>query len=158
MEFTATVSGLENLNLVLASLPKKLARRALVKAANAAKRVWVDAMTANAPVRSGAAFSLKGRGFKKVEFSKGGELRADIGAKITANPSKGSVSLRVGPRYSGKGSQDPGVYAMFVEFGSAHNAPPNPFVRKTFDETKDKALQVFADTLKDEILASMADA
>lgn len=154
------LDGFESLGRILHNLPNKFARRALVKAGNAAKKIWTEAMMAAAPVFTGANFSFrtdKNGNMRRVVFANGGELRMSIAAKITFNASKGSLSVKVGPRYTGKGSQDPGVYGMWVEFGSVHNQPPHPFVRKTFDETKDAALNAFCEVLRGEMLGAIAD-
>jgi HK97 gp10 family phage protein len=83
-----------------------------------------------------------------------GSLRDSIIKQVKTKKDKNgevSGSVTVVPEYTSLGSQDPGVYAMFVEFGVTRrpNYPAQPFARPTLDATGDKAVKLFADTLKD---------
>jgi HK97 gp10 family phage protein len=121
---------------------QKLARRSVRRALNAVGDMWVEEVQSRAPDLDGA---LKNSIVKKVS------TRLD---KAT-NEASGSVTVGPeihAPRADGKKSVGPGIYAMFVEFGLKHKTyPKQPFMRPTFDATSERAEQLFADTLKDEL-------
>src|SRR5665213_209052 len=123
------LSGIEG---KLIELGPKLARKGMRKALSQVGKYWVGEVKSRVPVDTG---ELKDSVIARVSTKKGG--------------SAGKVS--VGPGYSGKGSQDPGVYCKFVEFPMKKRPlyPTQPFMRPTFDATADKAVQLFADSLKE---------
>jgi hypothetical protein len=61
------------------------------------------------------------------------------------------------PRTDGKDRVGPGIYGMWVEFGlkKKKRYPAQPYMRPTLDATEDKAVKLFADTLK-EVLEEIA--
>jgi HK97 gp10 family phage protein len=79
---------------------------------------------------------------KKVTTSKRGN---DLSAKVSVGPMLDSKS-----RKDGDSSQQPAVYGMLEEFGTKHSAA-SPWMRPVFDATAEKAVQILADTLKDDL-------
>ena len=131
IECKVDLSGFEG---KLIELGPKLARKGMRKALTQVGKFWVGEVKSRVPVDSG---DLKDSVIARVSTKKGGNA--------------GRVS--VGPGYSGKGKQDPGVYGMFVEFPMKNRPkyPTQPFMRPTFDATAEKAMQLFADTLKESL-------
>jgi HK97 gp10 family phage protein len=128
------LSGLEG---KLIELGPKLARKGMRKALSQVGKYWVGEVKSRTPVDSG---DVKDSVIARVSTKKGG--------------TEGKVS--VGPGYTGKGSQDPGVYAKFVEFPmkARPKYPTQPFMRPTFDATADKAVEIFAASLKEALEGS----
>jgi HK97 gp10 family phage protein len=56
----------------------------------------------------------------------------------------------VGPKYTGKGADDPGVYGLFQEFGTK-DSPAQPFMRAAFDKEKGQALNAFTEVMAGEV-------
>ena len=132
------LNGLEE---KLEQLAPKLARRALRKGVKAVGDMWIAEMQGRVPVDTGnlresikAVISTKSRG--KV-----------ASAKVAVGP---SLDLKDPRRKTDDSSQQPGVYGMFVELGTS-KMPARPYMRGTFDATKDKAVQLFAEVLRDEL-------
>lgn len=125
---------LQGLEQKLHDLGPKIAKRTLRKSLKAVGTMWVDAVKARAPKDSG-------------------DLANSISMKMRTRPNDESGSVTVGPAYTGKGSQDPGVYGMFVEFGLKNKQmyPRQPFLRPAFDATAEKAIEVFAETMKNNL-------
>jgi HK97 gp10 family phage protein len=138
MEVKATVN-LNGIDDALKQLGKKLARKALRKALKPVGEMWVSEMKSRAPVLDG-------------------DLRDSIGSKITSKSNKDGLSatVSVGPMYGvsprkpGDSTQQPAVYAQFVEFGTK-NMKREPFARPTFDATADKAVEIFVDALRGDL-------
>lgn len=127
---TVKVAGLREIEQRLLLLPQKLARRHLAKAVGRGGRVLRDLARAKAPV------------------GETGELRKNIIARVRANLKQNKVTATVGVRYRGAGTQDPGVYAMFQEFGTEH-APAQPFLRPALDEGAQPAIAATVETLRE---------
>jgi HK97 gp10 family phage protein len=137
---TVNLNGLEE---KLQALGPKLARKALRKAVAAVGEMWIKEMQARVPNDTG-------------------DLRESISMKVTTKtgrqgaPSQAKVS--VGPAWdkfvkgekSEVSSQQAAVYAMFSEFGTKRERA-RPWMRPTFDATKEKAVQILADTLRDDL-------
>jgi HK97 gp10 family phage protein len=123
----------------LNELGPKLARKALRKGVGAVGDMWVTEMKARVPTDTG---DLRDSIAKKVSTSKKGN---DLSATVTVGPTYDTKS-----RNPGDSSQQPGTYGMFVEFGTK-SSHAQPFMRNTFDNTSQKAIQILADTLKDEL-------
>lgn len=135
--------NLDGLEKKLQDLGPKLARKALRKAVANVGTMWIKEMQARVPVDTGI-------------------LRDSIGMKVTTKagrqgaPSQAKVS--VGPLWdkfvkgekSEVSSQQAAVYAMFSEFGSKHQ-PARPWMRPVFDSTKERAVQILADTLREDL-------
>jgi HK97 gp10 family phage protein len=138
MEVKCTVN-LNGLGEKLQDIGPKLARKSLRKAVSKVGDYWVKDMQSRVPVDTG---NLRDSINKKVSTSKRGN---DISARVS-----------VGPTYDTKDknrdgtSQKPGVYGMFVEFGTQHSAA-QPYARPCFDTTADKVVQLFADVLRDDL-------
>lgn len=131
------IKGLDGVVEKMRELGPKLARRGMRKALTKVGDYWVDEVQSRVPVSSG---DLKDSIVKKVTTRK--DKNGEVG---------GTVS--VGPRYDGRGSQSPGVYGMFIEFGVKSSKSPlraegQPFMRPTFDSTKETAVEIFSKTLK----------
>jgi HK97 gp10 family phage protein len=138
MDVTATID-FTDVVAKLNEIGPKLARQALRKAVRASGDMWVEEMKGRVPVDTG---NLRDSIRAKVRTKK---LSGGVEAKVSVGPAFGTVD-----RKPGDGSQQPGVYGMFVELGT-EKMVPRPYMRPTFDTTKDKAVEVFADTLRDEL-------
>ena len=132
---TVDIKGLDGVVEKMRELGPKLARRGMRKALNKVGDYWVPEVQSRVPVLSG---DLKNSIIKRVTTRK--DKNGDVGGRV-----------EVGPGYDGGYSQSPGVYGMWVEFGCRNrpNYPVQPFMRPTYDSTKETAVTLFADTLKD---------
>ncbi len=140
VECRVNLDGLED---KLKELGPKLARKALRKAVKSAGELWVSEMKSRVPVDTG-------------------NLRESIGLKVQtgAEAGHGFAKVSVGPMFDtadlvkgedkGDSSQNPGIYGMFVEFGTK-NAHPEPFMRPTFDATADQVVEKFVSALRDDL-------
>ena len=144
------VTGLRELGEAFDLALPRLERRALTNATKAGGKVLEDGVQ------------------RRVPKGETGDLAANITVKMTAHPGKGIVTAVIGVIYRGirarfsrrKGkapsSEDPGVYAQFVEFGRpnkeghTHQAA-RPFMRPTFDQDSDAAVKAFADKLESQL-------
>jgi HK97 gp10 family phage protein len=77
-----------------------------------------------------------------VKSSRSGYLARHIVKKITLSTRNDAGTVSIGP------SRD-AYYAAFVEFGSIHNRPPEPFMRPAFESNKERMLDAFARKLKE---------
>lgn len=82
-------------------------------------------------------------------------LEQSMTTKVTVNEATGKVYGIVGPDVKTQGERDgkpyvPANIAHLVEFGHAGPAPapPHPFLRPAFDETKDAAMSIIRDELE----------
>jgi HK97 gp10 family phage protein len=136
---TVKVSGLREVEERLIAAGPKIARGIFKQALWAVGDMWVAEASSRVPVLTG-------------------DLRDSIAAEVLIKK-QGKVhvgSVTVGPaintkesRSDGRNSVGPGVYGMWVEFGLKKKPyPKQPFLRPTFDATADKAVTMFADTLK----------
>ena len=138
MELKSTVR-LNGLEEALREVGPKLARKALRKAVAAAGDMWVDEIRAKVPVATG-------------------DLRDSIAKKVSTRRRAGvsSARVKVGPSFDntvpkgGDQSQSPGVYGQIVERGNKRQGP-RPFMRPVFDATAERAVQIVADVLRDEL-------
>jgi len=80
--------------------------------------------------------------------TKTGKLRAAIKAGKVKRRKDGVYTIKIGTQ----GKTD-AFYAPFVEFGHGgpHPAPPHPFMRPAYDETKEHAYGIIRDRLNEEI-------
>lgn len=122
----------------LKELGPKLGRRALRKALIPAGDFWVSEMKSRAPVHDGDLQESIGKKISSKASRNGG-----MSATVSVGPMSG-----IGPRKPGDGSQQPSVYAQFVEFGT-EKMKREPFARPTFDATADKVVEIFVDALRD---------
>lgn len=134
----------------LQELEPKIVRSLLRKALRGVGLYWVPEVQSRVPVLMG-------------------DLKNSIGFTVkTRKAAKGSDRLpsgivTVGPTYIDRtdgreNSQSPGVYGMFVEFGlKVKKYARQPFMRPTFDSTADRAIEVFAETVKSGLADALKD-
>jgi HK97 gp10 family phage protein len=125
----------------LRDLGPKLARKALRRAVGKVGDMWTAEMKAKVPVESG---DLRDAITKKVSTWKQGNA---ISAKVAVGPAWDAKKKKSGDPNS---DQQPAVYGMILELGSK-KMPPHPWMRPVFDSTADKAVQLLADTLKEDL-------
>ena len=154
VKVTVKVTGFEGVNNALMRLGPKLARQSLKKGFRAVGEMWKTELVSRAPI--GSALN---------DDSHPGELKDSIAIKIktrgggkNGSPARGYVV--VGPKWGswtgrkrgGFDIESPGLYAKFVEFGlDKKNYTTHPFMRPTWDATNEKALALFAETLKQDL-------
>jgi HK97 gp10 family phage protein len=144
MELKVEVLGLKGLEDALTQAGPKLARACLRKGLTAGGQLFVDAAKQRAPVMHEA-----------TPRRQPGELRDAIAMKVTLSAKQESGTARIGLIYDkAKGNQSAGVWGSFIEFGSVHGAA-QPYMRPGYEGTKNDALEVFAETLR-EALPSLA--
>jgi HK97 gp10 family phage protein len=129
----------------LRQIGPKLARKSLRKGVSAVGDMWVPEMQARVPVDTG---DLRDSIAKKVSTSKKGD---SLSATVTVGPSYDTKN-----RKPGDTSQQPGVYGLFVEFGTK-SSPAKPFMRPVFDATADKAVEILANVLKEDLADVVLD-
>lgn len=126
----------------------KIGRKIFRAALRAVGRMWKGEVQGRVPVASGA-------------------LRDSIVAKISTRKGKGGTAtgtVTVGPsstaaRTDGRESVGPGVYGQWVEFGlKKKHYPDQPFLRPTFDSTSDRAIEMFAEHLRNDLADALGDA
>jgi HK97 gp10 family phage protein len=128
------VTGLEELQEKLNSLPVEFSRRALRTALPAPGIVFRDAIRASAPVLTGW---LKGH--------------VTVRAK-TNNFDEGSVTTTFS-RKAKPGENTSAIYeALYAEFGTVKE-PARPFIRPAFESSKQNALDAFIERLKENLSA-----
>lgn len=136
MDFAVKIEGLQGIEDALAKAGPKLARSAVRKGLDKGGKVFLGRAKTLVPVLQ-----------KGTPQRQPGELRDAIAEVVTTNPRKQSGRARVGLKYSKKGSQDPGVYGLFVEFGTA-KMPARPYMRPAYDEARAEAQRVFTEELR----------
>ncbi len=137
MDIKVNIEGLKGVEDALAQAGPKLAKRAMRKGLTAGADPLLAAAKAKAPV-------LK----KGTPQRRPGELRDSIVKKVKLSPKEESGVVVIGPEYKkSEGRQSPGLYGMFVEFGSIHG-PAQPYLRPGFDEANKQALGAFTDVMR----------
>jgi HK97 gp10 family phage protein len=129
-----TIQGDEALYKAFNLMDDKSRKTGLRKALRRAAKIWVEKAKQKVPVLTGA-------------------LKKSITAITTIkNSLYGGVGrVRVGPRrVKGEGNQGPGAYGLMVEVGTKHSKP-QPYLKPTFEETKDEVLKKFGEELWAEI-------
>jgi HK97 gp10 family phage protein len=139
MNITVEITGLKGVEDALAQAGPKLAKRAMRKALKAGADKFVADAKARAPI-------LK----TPTKNRRAGDLRDAITSVIKLSPKQESGRARVGPKYTGKGADDPGVYGLFQEFGTK-DSPAQPFMRAAFDKEKGQALNAFTEVMVGEV-------
>lgn len=138
MDVKVKIQGLENLREALQEAGPKLAKRCVRKGLKAGGQIFVDAAKAHAPILQ-----------KGTPQRRPGELRDSIDMNIKLSSKEDKGTAHIGPKIDkGKGSEQPGVWGMFVEFGSIHGAA-QPYLRSAFAEAGERALEVFAETMRE---------
>jgi len=137
MNIEIEVQGLKGVEDALSQAGPKLAKRALRKALSAAGQTMVGAAKRRAPVLT-----------KATKQRRPGELRDSVGMTIRLSPKGESGMVHVGPvKDKARGKQAPGVWGLFVEFGSVHGAA-QPFMRPAFEQSNQPALEKFTDVIR----------
>ena len=137
VEVTVKIEGLREVEEALAQAGPKLAKRAMRKALKAGGDVFLQRAKERAPI-------LK----KATPQRQPGELRDAITEVVTLSPKEESGRARVALKHDkSKGIQSPGVYGLFVEFGSVHNTA-QPYMRPGYDAGKQEAERVFTEEIK----------
>jgi len=127
----------------LEQLGPKLARRALRRAVGAVGDMWVEEMQGKVPVGEG---DLRDSIKKKVSTSKRGNA---ISAQVAVGPAWDAKKKKAG-KSAQQSDQQPAVYGGILEFGSKKMSA-KPWMRPVFDATADKAVQILADTLREDL-------
>lgn len=140
MNVTVKIEGLKEIEDALASAGPKLARSAVRKALHAGGQVFLNRAKTRAPVLAQA-----------TPQRQPGELRDAIAEVDRMDARKQRGRARIGLKYSKKGAQDPGVYGLFVEFGTK-NMPAQPYMRPAYDEAKQEAESVFTAEIRAGVL------
>jgi HK97 gp10 family phage protein len=139
MDVQVSITGLESLEKALENAGPKLAKAALRKGLKAAAQPLIDAAKSAAPVMT-----------EGTPQRRPGELRDSIGLVTKLSSREENGTAHIGPMYDKKhGSDSPGVWGKFVEFGSIHNPQPNPFMRRAFDAAGKAALDKFSSVMKE---------
>lgn len=140
MDITVKIQGLEKLRETMQEAGPKLAKRCVRKGLKTGGQIFVDAAKSHAPVLQ-----------EGTPQRRPGELRDSIDMNIKLSTKEDRGVAHIGPKKEkGKGSEQPGVYGMFVEFGSIHGAP-QPYLRPAFAQAGDRALEAFADVMREGI-------
>ena len=159
MSITVKVEGLSELKDAIEALPKAVGNNVLRQVLLARAEPIAALARQKAPVgRSGRlrdsiiVQSLGSGGAGKAAFAaamSGGASRAEAGrAAHAANSAAGnSAMVAIGPNKKI-------AYAHMVEFGSAHNPVPKPFIRPAWDSLKGSLL----DNIKEDLWAEIQKA
>jgi HK97 gp10 family phage protein len=138
---------LGGLDKKLMELEPKIQRKLMRTALKAVGVYWVEAVKSRAPVLIG-------------------DLKNSIISRIrTRKSSRGTVvgEVQVGPGTAPRtddhqNSVGPSIYASWVEFGlKTKDYPKQPFMRPAFDATAEKAIELFADTLREGLADALND-
>jgi HK97 gp10 family phage protein len=136
MDVTVKIEGLEKVQAALTQAGPRLVRSTLHKALAAGGQVFLEAAQARCPVLAEATANRQP-----------GELRDAIAGFTVTNERRQSGLSRVGLKYEGRGPQDPGVYGLFVEFGTK-NMAARPYMRPAFDTAQEQAAEAFIDEFR----------
>jgi HK97 gp10 family phage protein len=140
MNISVEVKGLKELEDALAELPKQIVKQSFKQALIAAAKTEIAVAKSLAPVMS-----------KPTKYREPGELRNSIDVS-SVKFNRYGAGVKVGPkRIKGESNQTPGAWGLMVEYGSVHNPNPVPYLRPAFDQTKETAIQEFADVLRAKI-------
>jgi HK97 gp10 family phage protein len=138
MEIKVDVKGLQGVEDALSQAGPKIAKASLRKGLIAGGQVLVDAVKGLTPV---AKVGTPQR--------EPGELRDAMTMKTKLSAKEQSGYTVIGAEYKKEdGSQSPGVYDKFVEFGSIHGAA-QPHMRPGFDQAKGAALDKFTEVMRE---------
>lgn len=121
-------------------------------------RVKIERQAKRELIRKAAAPMLK-KARQNAPVDKvinGGDLRKSLVVKVSTTRDKSAVVATIGPNRAARGLTHKGreswpvKYAHLVEFGTAHMSA-QPYMRPTFDSTKDESLRIYKEGLKDAI-------
>ncbi len=143
------IVGLVQIGQTLDILPQKVEKTFIRHAVSKGAQIFKDAVKQRAPVLTGAL--LKSVSVKVLRPFSGGitELIGFAYKGIVSNKAQKPRNPARGGR-GGPSTQDPGVYAKFVELGT-FNSAPHPFVRPAFDEAKNKVVDAVGKDLMEQI-------
>lgn len=133
------ITGLREVQQRLEQLAPNMARKAMKQALTAGGRVIADEVQLRAPKLTGelaANVAMKGKVSDKGGF---------VVIGVTYRGKRALKSRRPGKVPS---TQDPGVYAKFVELGTK-NMAARPFLRPAIDSKAEESVKVFAQVLDD---------
>jgi len=143
-DFDIVVLGLPEIENVLDKMPFNLAKNMLRESLHEGGDVFADAMQSACPV---------GEKVAHLGGDDPGALRNSIVVIVKLGPNLDYGIAKIGPlhdksKYSGdtgpfSHTHSPGVYGMFVEFGT-HLMRAIPFIRPAFHAVRERALEVFA--------------
>jgi HK97 gp10 family phage protein len=137
IEVTVKIEGLQEVEEALSQAGPKLARAAMRKALKRGGDVFLARAKQRAPI-------LK----KATPQRQPGELRDAITEVVKLTPKQEAGRARIGLKHDpAKGNQSPGVYGLFVEFGSVHNTA-QPYMRPAYDSARQEAADVFAEEIR----------
>jgi HK97 gp10 family phage protein len=150
---TGVQEVLSRLDGVKRSLRNRILKGACRKAARPVAKAARAKLDENESVVTGALRRSIG---VKVGVSKRGVAYAVIGPRRKTKRDKyGNVSLTAFGRAEkrrvekGQATDDPAYYAHLVEYGHGgpHPAPPKPFLRPAYDETRSEVRRIFAEAI-----------
>ncbi len=165
------VTGLKEIVERLQQLDRKVKKRIVRKAVTKAARPVLRAAKEKCPTRKTPPLVLSRKGMREwTKLEDVQVLKKSLITKIKAY-ARGAVAAIIGPRSGTKVQvgtvrrkrlgatvgmpifEDPARIAHLVEFGHGgpHPAPPRPFMRPAWDETKETAAWI----LRDEILSGI---
>jgi HK97 gp10 family phage protein len=132
MDFAVKVEGLKGVEDALHAAGPKLAATALRKALKAGSDVFLREAKSRAPVLS-----------TPTPARTPGELRDAIQDVTKLKRRQEAGVARVGLRHDKeKGTQSPGVYGLFVEYGT-YKTKAQPYMRPAYDTANREAEAVF---------------
>lgn len=143
------LEGVAELTAGLRELARGVRNRVVRRMVTSASRVVLQAAKSRVPVQHGLL--KKALGVKTKTYGSG-TVVAVVGPRVDAKGAKKQrFKVKVGIRTRGKNQGAdvyavPANYAHLVEFGHGgpQPAPPHPFLRPAFDETKDQARSAMA--------------
>ena len=139
--------NLDGADRKLMSLEPKIQRSLMRTALKAVGVYWVEVVKSRVPVLIG---DLKNSIISRVRTRK--SSRGTVVGEVQVGP--GTV-----PRTDNhRNSVGPSIYASWVEFGlKTKEYPKQPFMRPAFDATAEKAIELFADTLREGLADALKD-
>lgn len=143
-KFQFGLVGDKRIDRMFAELPKRMQKKVVRQGVRAGGKVLLAAAKANAPVLSG-------------------RLRKSLKLRVSPRPRKDAYRMRVttGTREElGIPSDEKSYYPAAVEYGHAivkdgalvGTVPPNPFLRRAFDEKKEEAQNVSTSLISEGIV------
>ncbi|WP_440221833.1 HK97-gp10 family putative phage morphogenesis protein [Dokdonella sp. MW10] len=146
MASTVQVHGLKELGARLRALPKEIAGKNGGPLLSALRKMGGEIQKAaqqRVPVDTGTLreniIVTRDRAPQKVGMTEVVHVTVRFKAKAYRDNKKNRRKARVGAEYKDHGRL---FYAKFLEFGTI-NAPPHPFMRPAFEETKPRMPEMF---------------
>lgn len=132
-DISLEIYGLDEMERKMDAFGPEFTRECVTEGVIAASELLAEVMRSRAPI--------------STEFDQDrepGTLRDSIGVIMDESDADRPdyVSAAISPEYEkSEGQQSPGYYCRFVEYGSAHNPQPEPFMRPTLDEAGGAAIE-----------------